>query len=118
MVNPPSTELIFVFVSGFSLVLIYSSLPAADAEKQQTVGRLKCTRILKKASLRLFDALYNFTACGIAMVWAEEYYHKQHRQPHLDPDKIYTYSNCALPTDLASLVEPCFILMEEAIPMT
>jgi len=49
--NPPSTELINVFVSGFSLVLMYNSLPALDAEKQiaeQTVSGLKCAPILRE----------------------------------------------------------------------
>jgi len=68
-------ELINVFVSGFSLVLINSSLPASDAEKQiaeQTVSCLKSTLIPRRVNERV---LYIFTACGIVTVWEEEYYH-------------------------------------------
>jgi len=39
--KPPSTAVIIAFVSGFSLVLINSSLPALEAEKQKDEQRLK-----------------------------------------------------------------------------
>ena len=63
MVNPPSTELINVFLSGFSLVLINSALPASDAEKQiaeQTVSGLMCPPVRKKGNENVFLSLIQF----------------------------------------------------------